>query len=105
MKPHAPSLRLIGRRLAIAAVPLAAAAALVGPATGTAHAMEPGPANCASLLSAAYDSWDESDIWAFEAEQAWAQDDILSWAADNALSNSYEQTGDHYYGLFQAARC
>lgn len=105
MKPHAANLRVLGRRLVIAAVPLVAAAAVVGPATGTAHAMEPGPANCPSLLTTAYDNWDESDIWTFEAEQAWQQDDILTWAEDNALSSSYMETGDHYYDLYTAARC
>jgi len=105
MKLRAAGRRTIIRRLAIAAVPIGAVAALLGPAAGAANALPIGPDGCIALRGVVYDAWDESEHWEFEAGAALEQGDVTTWAEDNVIANGYKAQGDALYDQYKAAGC
>ena len=93
------------RLLAIAAVPIAVAGAIMGPAAGTAHAMEPEPGSCLQLLSAADETWDIATEYELNGDAALERGDVTTWAQDRVLENYFNAQGDAIYDEWTYQGC
>jgi hypothetical protein len=100
MKLLAAGRGAIARRLAIAAVPVAAAAALLGPAAGTASALPISGATCESIRVQVYDDWDNSDAWAHESSEAFLSGNFLASETDSIYADQWKQKGDDLYDSY-----
>jgi hypothetical protein len=105
MKLHAAGRSAIVRGIAIGAVPVAAVAALIGPAAGAAQAMRTDPVNCQALFAQADRAWDYSHTYDYEADQAWDDNDIVNYVADTVAAKYYEEKGDSVYADYVSAGC
>ena len=105
MKLHAVGRSAVVRRLAIGAVPIAAVAALIGPAAGAAQAMRTDPVNCQVLWAEADTAWDYSHTYYYEAEQAWDNNDLVNYAADRLAEEYYDEKADSVYADYLSDGC
>jgi hypothetical protein len=103
VKPRTARSRTITRRLALGAIPVAAAGVLIGITVGPAQALE--PANQCLAWSAAQDYyWNEYTSLAYEADQAedegnYIEEIVIEEAESIALDQFHT-----YYGLV-SQRC
>ena len=93
------------RLLAIAAVPIAVAGAIIGPTAGTAHALEPDPGSCLSLISAADETWDIATEYELNGDAALERGDVATWAQDRILENYFNAQGDAIYDEWTHQGC
>jgi hypothetical protein len=95
----------IAHRLAIAAVPVAAVAALIGPAAGTAHAMQGSPVSCAATYDAADSDDILSGVYQSEASFDFLHGNVSGYISNSLKSNSYRNESDYLFNIYYQAGC
>jgi len=102
MKARISGSRTIARRLAIAAVPVAAAAAFIVTTVGPAQAMQPRP-DCPGWQASAKYYLDEYKSLSYEADQAYAAGNITEGLIDEEAESIALEEGNYYMSLL--TRC
>jgi hypothetical protein len=92
------------RKLAFAAVPVALAAAMLGPMAGTANAL-PRQSRCADMLTEVYEDWAEADYYLDDAAAANARGDWLAWGYYSYMAAETQQDADGLYQNYLALGC
>ena len=101
-------MRLYGiRKLAFAAVPVALAAAMLGPMASPASAAPalPRQSLCSDMLTEVYEDWAEADYYLDDAAAANNRGDWLAWGYYSAMAAEYQNDADDIYNRYLALGC